>query len=77
MCVFSRQIDWCYKLIARIWRENKLRAHLFRRATLQPETEDKATRANQKSASKFSVKSQHHLIIMILFYFPGSNFYLP
>jgi RNA polymerase subunit RPABC4/transcription elongation factor Spt4 len=37
-------------------------------AILQPETEDIAARANQKSASKFSVKSQHHLSIMILFW---------
>ena len=25
-CTFSRQIDWCYKLIVMIWREKKLRA---------------------------------------------------
>ena len=29
--VFSRKIDWCYKLIARIWRENRLRAQLCNR----------------------------------------------
>ena len=36
----------------------KERFHVFRRAILQLETEDIAVRANQKSTSKFSVKSQ-------------------
>ena len=34
----SRQIDWCYKLIASIWRENKIARNHFQHI-LQSETE--------------------------------------
>ena len=63
----SCKSEICIKIFCQITTPSKLL--YFWRAILQPETEELAASKNQKSASKFSVKSQHHLITMILFDF--------